>query len=133
MKTATPYLYLQDQLEGRKSNTLIRHLFIDEAQDYSPFQFEFLKQLFPHCKMTILGDVNQAIYAHTINAPTLLGMEFENAEKVVLKRSYRSTKQIVDFTKHLIDGGDMIEAFNREGEKPVLTKVDDYAFPSCEA
>ncbi|WP_325167464.1 RNA polymerase recycling motor HelD [Lederbergia citri] len=122
---ATPYLYLQDQLEGRKSNTLIRHLFIDEAQDYSPFQFEFLKQLFPHCKMTILGDVNQAIYAHTIDAPSLLNMEPEGTEKIVLRRSYRSTKQIVDFTKGLIAGGDMIEPFNRDGEKPVLIEVDD--------
>ncbi|MBS4177632.1 RNA polymerase recycling motor HelD [Lederbergia citrea] len=122
---ATPYLYLQDQLEGRKSNTLIRHLFIDEAQDYSPFQFEFLKQLFPHCKMTILGDVNQAIYAHTINAPTILGTDLEGTEKIVLTRSYRSTKQIVDFTKGIISGGEMIEPFNREGEKPVLKEVAD--------
>ena len=122
---ATPYLYLQDQLEGRKSNTVIRHLFIDEAQDYSPFQFEFLKQLFPHCKMTILGDVNQAIYAHTINAPTLLATEMDGMEKIVLTRSYRSTKQIVDFTKELITGGDMIEPFNRDGEKPVFTETDD--------
>lgn len=122
---ATPYLYLQDQLEGRKSNTLIRHLFIDEAQDYSPFQFEFLKQLFPHCKMTILGDVNQAIYAHTLDAPSLLNMEPEGTDKIVLRRSYRSTKQIVDFTSGLIAGGDLIEPFNREGEKPVLTEVED--------
>jgi len=123
---ATPYLYLQDQLEGKKSNTLIRHLFIDEAQDYSPFQFEFLKQLFPHCKMTILGDVNQAIYAHTMDAPSLLNMEPEGTEKIVLRRSYRSTKQIVDFTSGLIAGGDMIEPFNREGEKPVLTEVESH-------
>ncbi|MCJ8007366.1 RNA polymerase recycling motor HelD [Lederbergia wuyishanensis] len=121
----TPYLYLQDQLEGRKSNTLIRHLFIDEAQDYSPFQFEFLKQLFPHCKMTILGDVNQAIYAHTMDAPSLLNLEPEGTEKIVLRRSYRSTKQIVDFTKGLITGGEMIEPFNRDGEKPVLIEVDE--------
>ncbi|MCR2822680.1 RNA polymerase recycling motor HelD [Lederbergia panacisoli] len=121
----TPYLYLQDQLEGRKSNTLIRHLFIDEAQDYSPFQFEFLKQLFPHCKMTILGDVNQAIYAHTMDASSLLNMEPEGTEKIVLRRSYRSTKEIVDFTKGLIDGGEMIEPFNRDGGKPVLTEVED--------
>ncbi|MEK3888855.1 RNA polymerase recycling motor HelD [Bacillus sp. FSL K6-3431] len=121
---ATPYLYLQDLLEGRKSNTLIRHLFIDEAQDYTPFQFEYLQQLFPHCKMTILGDVNQAIYAHTNNAQTLMATKLDNMEKIVLKKSYRSTKQIVEFTKGLIAGGEMIEPFNREGEKPTLVKVD---------
>ncbi|MFC5465779.1 RNA polymerase recycling motor HelD [Lederbergia graminis] len=122
---ATPYLYLQDQLEGRKSNTLIRHLFIDEAQDYSPFQFEFLMQLFPNSKMTILGDINQAIYAHTMNAPTLLSSELENMEKIELLKSYRSTAEIVNFTKGLISNGHLIEPFNRPGNKPVLTIVDN--------
>ncbi|WLD91627.1 RNA polymerase recycling motor HelD [Alkalihalobacillus sp. AL-G] len=123
----TPYLYLQDQLEGRKSNTMIRHLFIDEAQDYSPFQFAFLQQIFPNCRMTILGDLNQAIYAHTLNAPTLLNntlFELEKQEKITLTRSYRSTRQIVEFTKGLIDGGERIEAFNRNGQKPSITIVE---------
>ncbi len=60
----TPYLYIKDQIEGRKANPVIRYLFIDEAQDYSPFQLAFLKELFPHARMTLLGDLNQAIYAH---------------------------------------------------------------------
>lgn len=125
---AAPYLYLQDKLEGKRINTRIRHLFIDEAQDYSPFQFFVLKQLFPYCRMTILGDFNQAIYAHTLNAPTLLSSELyveENFEKVVLTKSYRSTRQIVEFTKGVIEEGETIEAFNRNGQKPTLTKVKD--------
>ncbi|MED4011131.1 RNA polymerase recycling motor HelD [Priestia sp. 40] len=125
---AAPYLYLQDKLEGKRINTRIRHLFIDEAQDYSPFQFFVLKQLFPYCRMTILGDFNQAIYAHTLNAPTLLSNELyvkENFEKVVLTKSYRSTRQIVEFTKGIIEEGETIEAFNRNGQKPTFTKVED--------
>ncbi|WP_257346933.1 RNA polymerase recycling motor HelD [Pseudalkalibacillus decolorationis] len=124
----TPFLYLQDQLEGKKPNTMIRHLFIDEAQDYSLFQFAFLQQLFPNCKMTILGDLNQAIYAHTLNNPTLLNSNFfdlEKQEKITLTRSYRSTRQIVEFTKEMIEGGETIEAFNRNGEKPTLTIVEN--------
>lgn len=125
---AAPYLYFQDQLEGRRINTSIRHLLIDEAQDYSPFQFFVLKQLFPYCRMTILGDLNQAIYAHTLNAPTLLSSklyEGENFEQVVLTKSYRSTRQIVNFTKGMIEGGDRIAAFNRNGVEPTFTKVED--------
>ncbi|WP_449539206.1 RNA polymerase recycling motor HelD [Ferdinandcohnia sp. Marseille-Q9671] len=117
----TPFLYLQDRIEGRKSNTSIRHLFIDEAQDYSPFQFEYLKQLFPNCRMTILGDYNQAIYAHTMNAPTLLSPElYEEAsvEVVQLMKSYRSTKEIVEFSKGIVVGGEEIEPFNRSGSLP---------------
>ncbi|WP_249664463.1 hypothetical protein, partial [Lysinibacillus sp. D4B1_S16] len=33
-----PVLYLQDKIEGQQSNTTIRHVLIDEAQSYSPFQ-----------------------------------------------------------------------------------------------
>ncbi|BDH61638.1 helicase IV [Lysinibacillus sp. PLM2] len=126
---AAPYLYLQDKLEGKRINTRIRHLLVDEAQDYSPFQFFVLKQLFPYCQMTILGDFNQAIYAHTLNAPTLLSDELyveENFDKVVLTKSYRSTRQIVEFSKRIIEDGETIEAFNRNGLKPTFTKVEDF-------
>ncbi|MDQ0257010.1 DNA helicase-2/ATP-dependent DNA helicase PcrA [Evansella vedderi] len=122
---ATPFLYLTDQIEGRKTNTVIRHLFIDEAQDYSPFQLEYLKQLFPNSKMTILGDINQAIYAHSMEAPTLLSeglYDSKETGRVTLTRSYRSTKQIVEFTKGLNPNGHFIEAFNRQGELPTLTE-----------
>lgn len=117
---------MQDQLEGHRINTNIRHLLNDEAQDYSPFQFFVIKQLFPSSKMTILGDFNQAIYTHSYNAPTLLSDElYENGtvERVILKRSYRSTRQIVEFTRSIIEHGDDIEAFDRNGPKPTITKV----------
>lgn len=125
---ATPYLYLTDQLEGRKTNTLIRHLFLDEAQDYSPFQLAFLQQLFPNSKMTVLGDLNQAIYAHSMKTPTLLAEELydpKETEVIRLTKSYRSTKEIVNFTKEFIEGGEFIEPFNRGGELPVVQVVNN--------
>jgi DNA helicase II / ATP-dependent DNA helicase PcrA len=124
---ATPYLYLKYLLKGRNANyRKIRHVFIDEAQDYSPFQFAYLKEIFPYSKMTILGDFNQAIYAHTAGKPTLLSNTFyesENFEKITLTRSYRSTQQIVEFTKDLVENGELIEPFNREGAKPEVFEV----------
>jgi DNA helicase-2/ATP-dependent DNA helicase PcrA len=45
----------------------------------------------------------------------------------VLTRSYRSTRQIVEFTRQLISGGDEIEPFNRNGRKPTLTQTSDKA------
>lgn len=122
----TAYLYFLDQLRGIKSYTNIRHVFIDEAQDYSPFQFAYLKGLFPHCHMTVLGDVNQAIYAHSLGSPSVLeDPGKETQEKITLMRSYRSTQPIVTFTKQLIEGGEKIEPFNRDGNKPTLTMVED--------
>ncbi|MBS8264151.1 helicase [Mesobacillus boroniphilus] len=122
---ATPFLYLQDLIEGRKSNTSIRHVFIDEAQDYTPFQFSYIKMLFPYSKMTLLGDINQAIYSGPTGAPTILAesaLEFGEKELYRLTKTYRSTKQIVEFTRQLIEEGDMIEPFNRTGPKPVIVR-----------
>ena len=42
----------------------------------------------------------------------------ETTKVVQLTKSYRSTKQITDFTKHILIGGEAIEAFEREGNKP---------------
>ncbi|MDF2717380.1 MAG: helicase, partial [Paenibacillus sp.] len=61
---AAPYMNVLERLEGFQTNSSVRHVFIDEAQDYSAFQFAVLKRLFPRAKMTVLGDLNQAIYAH---------------------------------------------------------------------
>ncbi|MEI4828404.1 RNA polymerase recycling motor HelD [Bacillus sp. FJAT-53711] len=124
---ATPYLYIKDQLEDLQRNTSVEHIFIDEAQDYSVFQFTYLKRLFPHSKMTILGDFNQTIHAHAAENEfsqlyDLYGEE--KSECIELTRSYRSTKQIIEFTRQLILGGDSIEPFQREGSKPVITVVD---------
>lgn len=123
---ATPYLYLQDQIEGRKPNTAIRHVFIDEAQDYSPFQFAFIKQVFPNSKMTLLGDINQAIYSHAVESQSLVSpnlVDKTQIETYTLTRSYRSTSPIVEFTRGIIANGHLIEAFNRDGNKPTLTVV----------
>jgi DNA helicase II / ATP-dependent DNA helicase PcrA len=122
---ATPYIYLKDLIEGRKSTTAIRHVFIDEAQDYSPFQFAFIKQLFPYSKMTLLGDINQAIYSGITNSGTVLAQSFseEETEKIVLTKTYRSTQPIVEFTRGIIENGDKIEPFNRVGRKPTLRVV----------
>ncbi|SFA87992.1 MULTISPECIES: RNA polymerase recycling motor HelD [unclassified Bacillus (in: firmicutes)] len=124
----TPFLYMQDLIEGRKSNTSVRHVFIDEAQDYTPFQFAYIKRLFPFSKMTLLGDINQAIYSGATDSPTILndGSELFSADETQiyhLMRTYRSTKEIVEFTRALIAGGEQIEPFNRSGEKPTLNIV----------
>lgn len=126
---ATPYLLLREMIGGFQSNMSIRHVLVDEAQDYSPFQFEFLKRLFPAASMTVLGDFNQAIFAHAGDAADFNPLEgLYGPEETVtfrLSRSYRSTRQIVEFTRSLVPGGEAIEPFDRDGDVPVLTVVRD--------
>lgn len=128
---ATPFLYLKELLQGFRTNTSIRHVIVDEVQDYSAFQLEFLKRLFPRAKMTVLGDLNQAIYAHgealgsLENLVSLYGQE--ETEVISLTRSYRSTYEIVDFTRKMIPGGEKIIPFNRPGEEPRILSVESEA------
>jgi len=124
---ATPLVYLQDLLEGRRSNTAIRHIFIDEAQDYNPFQFAFIQRLFPYSKMTLLGDFNQAIFSGATGSQTVLtdlDSRKDELETFVLTKTYRSTREIVEFSSSLIPGGEKIEPFNRRGKKPTVSHVE---------
>ena len=50
-----PVLYLKYHLTRCREHRDIRHLVVDEMQDYSWIQYLILKKLFP-CRMTILGD-----------------------------------------------------------------------------
>jgi DNA helicase-2/ATP-dependent DNA helicase PcrA len=124
---ATPFLYVKEKIEGFKVNTSVKYVFIDEAQDYSAFQFAFIKHIFPNARFTVLGDLNQAIYAHHsysgIEALMHL-FDSQRTERIELKRSYRSTKQIIEFTRSLLENGNEIDPFNREGSKPVTIKKD---------
>ena len=125
----TLYLYLYDLITGKSGERDIRFLFIDEIQDYTPFQLAFLKFSFPRAKFTVLGDLNQAIF--TKDNATNLQVDFaslfdsERVANVKLTQTYRSTQQITDFTKYILRDGQDIDAFNRDGKKPVL-----YTLPS---
>ncbi|WP_255585250.1 RNA polymerase recycling motor HelD [Virgibacillus saliphilus] len=125
-ENATPYLYFQSRIFGDTTDRSVRQMIIDEAQDYSAFQFAYIRYMFPYTRMTLLGDTNQAIYTYAMTENPLTAVDDEaNEERIALTKSYRSTKQIVEFTKYFAPGGEMIEPFNREGSKPVLIHDPD--------
>nr|WP_100010282.1 RNA polymerase recycling motor HelD [Lentibacillus sediminis] len=121
---ATPYLYFKGLLVGHHADSSVRQLVIDEAQDYSAFQFAFIRDVFPYTRMTLLGDVNQGIYSYATEENPLVPNSELNHERIALTNSYRSTKQITEFTKCFAPGEEKIEAFNREGSKPELLRVE---------
>lgn len=128
---ATPFLLMKELIQGFQTNSAIKHILVDEAQDYSPFQFEFLKRLFPFARMTVLGDFNQAIFAHASEIidfnmlSSLYGPD--ETEVITMTRSYRSTKPIIEFTRKLVPNGERIMPFERDGALPVLTQLSDRA------
>lgn len=122
---ATPYLYFKSCLIGFQTNQAIKHVIVDEAQDYTSFQFAYIRRIFPNSRMTLLGDMNQAIYVHALEENILEDRKRKGLERVELTRSYRSTKPIVEFTKAWMPEGNKIEAFNRDGALPEVMEVDD--------
>lgn len=127
----TIYLFLYDLITGKKGQRDIRYVFVDEVQDYDAYQLAYLKYRFPKARFTLLGDLNQAIFTHENSHSLLkqLGTMFdpEKTKVVQLTKSYRSTKQITDFTKHLLLNGEAIEAFNRNGDLPTIIETSDLA------
>ncbi|MDO4478464.1 MAG: AAA family ATPase [Lachnospiraceae bacterium] len=100
-----PMLYLKYKLLGRGEHKKIRHLIIDEMQDYSFLQYKLLAMLF-HCPMTILGDKAQTMEAEeadvTTFLPAILG---EDVKLITMNKSYRSTLEIGQYAAALRENG----------------------------
>ncbi len=113
-----PMLYLKYRLFGKAGQKAIKHLVIDEMQDYSYLlQYEILKGLFP-CKMTILGDRAQTMEAKEQDVltflPKILGKQMR---KIIMDKSYRNTVEIASYANQLTGVTD-VRLFERHG-KPV--------------
>ncbi|KRL05647.1 RNA polymerase recycling motor HelD [Liquorilactobacillus oeni] len=129
LEDVSPYLDLYDTITGKRGNTDIKQVFIDEIQDYTPFQIAALQSAFPRARFTVLGDLNQAIFTKK-ESYTLLDelrqiFANKNIEVVQLTKSYRSTKQITDFTKQVLLNGAAVESFERQGDLPVINVGED--------
>lgn len=125
----TPFLFLFDLITGKNGDRSMRFIFIDEIQDYTPFQLAYLQNRFPKAKFTMLGDLNQAIFTRTESRSLLSQVQKlfdrDKTEVVQLTRSYRSTKPITEFTRAILKNGQKIDTFEREGDLPNVIVRDD--------
>ncbi|MFN3940588.1 MAG: HelD family protein, partial [Chitinophagales bacterium] len=112
------FIYLKYRLEGLESNTKVKHLVIDEMQDYSEVQYRVLKLLFP-CKKTILGDVNQTVNPYSASSIQMIEKLFSGATSISICKSYRSTYEITQFTKRICQNME-VEAIERHGDEPQI-------------
>lgn len=116
-----PLLYLKYCLQGQREHSGIKHLVVDEMQDYSWIQYLILKKLFP-CKMTILGDKAQTMEECRQDVSAFLPKIFgKNIRRIVMNKSYRNTMEIAAYANRMAGITDM-ELFERHG-KPVEEKT----------
>lgn len=123
---AVPILYLLEAIHGASRMNRVRAVIIDEAQDYTPLQWAYLRRLFPNAGVTALGDISQAIHGTAPDEGHLGSANLfpeEETLTVHLYKSYRSTRQIVAFTTALLQGAIEIEPFERNGKKPELLRL----------
>lgn len=114
-----PLIYLKMRLEGvSKAYRTVKHLLIDEMQDYTPVQYAVIARLFP-CRKTILGDVNQSVNPFSSSNAEQIARVFPQAHCVKLCKSYRSTYEIAQFTRSIVPNPDLI-AIERHGEVPQI-------------
>ncbi|MCY6355948.1 HelD family protein [Clostridium sp. ZS2-4] len=114
-----PILYLKIKLEGLKLDEEIKHVVIDEAQDYSLLQFIVIKELTKANGFTIVGDRNQRLLP-VIGEVSMLKLDkvMDNVEQFNLNKSYRSTKEIMEYANNYLKD-DKIVPLVRNGEKVI--------------
>lgn len=99
-----PLMYIYFEMNGYPKNNSIRHVIIDEAQDYSLLQFYMLKKIFYTASFTVLGDIHQTINPYYIyNKLNDVNSIFENKGKYIeLNKTYRSSQEIIEFTNQIL-------------------------------
>ena len=94
-----PILYLKYSLTAAGQHKNIRHLVIDEMQDYTYLQYVLLAKMFS-CNMTILGDKAQTIGGKQQDVLTFLPKIFgKKVKRIVMNKSYRNTSEIAEYAK----------------------------------
>lgn len=112
-----PLIYLKMRLEGvdnpRKE---VKHLLVDEMQDYTPVQYAVLGKLFS-CRKTILGDASQSVNPYSASSPEDIQRVLRAPAPVKLTKSYRSSWEIMQFAL-CVSPNEELEPLERHGEAP---------------
>ncbi len=100
-----PLLLVKCLLGQARPVYTMRHVVVDEAQDYSAAHYRVLAFLYPKASFTILGDGNQQIDPTLAqNGLACAGGEFAGAKHIHLSRCYRLTKQICAYADGIVGG-----------------------------
>ena len=97
-------IYIYFELNGYPYNSNIKHVVIDEAQDYSELQFYILRKCFEKAYFTILGDVNQAInpFCQYKSLEELSDVFSDGYKYIELNNTYRSSPEILDYSNMIL-------------------------------
>ena len=117
------YMVIKHFIYGFDHDFSAKYLIIDEMQDFTPVDIYIFKKLWA-CPSIIVGDINQCIEKSLGQDYLNQTADFLGCKILYLNKTYRSTKEIAQFSNSLIGKND-IEFVNRSGEEPKLFKTQD--------
>ena len=123
-------VYLQGILGGLQKTSQIRFVVIDEAQDYTPLQYEILRLYFPQASFTLLGDLKQTVSPNaSLGSFASIADLFPDGQTLSLRftKSYRSTAEITAFAGAVLASAGGAEPVGRHGATPELIALPDTA------
>ncbi|MCM3722696.1 RNA polymerase recycling motor HelD [Solibacillus isronensis] len=116
-----PIMYMQAVVKGLYTDNTIKHIVIDEIQDYSYLQLLTIKAMHPKAHYTLLGDKNQVV--HPQMKDSLAGPLSKHFKAVELNKSYRSTNEITDFMSAILNNK-TTESLGVSGDKPQIIETN---------
>ena len=117
------FAYIRILLEGIEEKERFKHIVVDEAQDYSPFQVFIINNFTKGNSLTLVGDLAQGIYYYKglkTWADITEGLFKGDATFIELTQSYRSTVEIIDFADKTL----LAQNLGLKSSKPVLRHGD---------
>jgi len=126
-----PLIYLQYKIYGSGTFEEMRHVVIDEAQDYGDFNFLALKEMMPSATFSIFGDLAQSIYEYrSIDSwqSVVDNVFYNNCDILYLLKSYRTTTEIMNEANKVTKYLDLDPAIPviRHGVDVKYLKIDKY-------
>ena len=120
-------LYLKCVFGHIPNTSQIKYIIIDEAQDYTPLQYEIFYQLFKSAKMTILGDINQSInpFMNVGNYNNIYNLSKDDTLLINLTKTYRSTMEITKFSRNILIKNADDGYVERHGDEPKVVGFSD--------
>lgn len=139
----SPLVYLKISIFGLDDRITLKHVVIDEAQDFSLFQLFILKKILNSGSFTILGDLCQGIYSYRgindWNDVSKYVFNTESSTHLSLEQSYRTTVEIMDAAssvigklndsrlpkaKPVIRHGDEVKVYEKESLQDIATDIE---------
>jgi len=100
LEDLAPLIHLRYRVHGLDEKIPVRHIVVDEAQDFSAFQFDVIRRIIPDSSFTILGDLCQGIHSYrSLSSWQEIQEEVfqdRRSEVLTLEQSYRTTVEIMD-------------------------------------